>query len=235
MSDDRARLPNGLYWLFGIVIGGAGLNAMVMEIWVPSPTPTQYRIVIIFLCFALSSIAALLFASSVKLEGKLGAFGATIVGSAGLWLFALLVIIYVFPEEPIDNATDAAIGQKINEAVAASKVAPRQIELVLFFPPDPNNPDRPDPRAPKGFENALKVTGHVQHSGSADDLLDPTFHVAASPGALVGIFPSVKPDDQLYVETFDGVHRWRSYPVLVPPSPVLQMVLDNGANNEATK
>jgi len=48
------RLPNIIYWLSGALIGVAGLNAIAMEIWFSSPTIAQYRITIIFLCFALS-------------------------------------------------------------------------------------------------------------------------------------------------------------------------------------
>jgi len=222
------RLPNIIYWLSGALIGVAGLNAIAMEIWFSSPTIAQYRITIIFLCFALSSIGGLLFASNAKLTGTLGVVSVTLGGAAILWLGALLVIYNVFPEKTVEDTNEAAIQLRIKQAVDQSKAAPQEVRFQLVFPPDPNNPQLPDPRSPRGFDKALKITGYLQHDGSADNKLEPAFHFITAPGGLTAIFPSVKTFDQLQVVTDDGINHWQSYTVSAPPQPALQMVLGEG-------
>jgi len=112
----------------------------------------------------------------------------TLGGAAVVWLGALLVIYNVFPEKTVEDASEATIQLRINKVVNQNIAAPRELQFLLVFPPDPNSPERPDPRSPNGLNRALKITGYLQHNGSTDNKSEPTFHFRPGPGGLMGIF-----------------------------------------------
>lgn len=89
---------NKIFWLSAIVI----LSATFSSIGVLFATPeslAQYRIAVALLCFALSSTASLLFVAKVQLTWSISAFSMTLAGPAAMWLAALLIFNYVFPEK----------------------------------------------------------------------------------------------------------------------------------------
>jgi len=92
------KIPSWIIALAFIVILGAIASVIVILFFVPSPTIVQYRITVALICFALSSIAGLLFAAKVQIKGTVGLFSITLGGTAVLWFAALFIFNYIFPE-----------------------------------------------------------------------------------------------------------------------------------------
>jgi hypothetical protein len=65
------------------------------------PSLAQYRITIAFLCFALSSVSALLFVAKVEITGNVGLFAITLAGPAVLWIAAIYILWKIWPEGPV--------------------------------------------------------------------------------------------------------------------------------------
>jgi predicted membrane channel-forming protein YqfA (hemolysin III family) len=92
------NIPKWIIPIAAIVILGAIASVFVILFFVPSPTIVQYRITVALICFALSSVAGLLFAANVQIKGTIGVFSITLGGTAVLWLAALFIFNYIYPE-----------------------------------------------------------------------------------------------------------------------------------------
>ncbi len=96
--------PVPVRWVFALasLVCLAAVVTVIYDVLRPQPlNRAQYGFVAALLCFALSTIAGLLFASKVNFEATLGFFTASIVGPAALWLVALLVFVKVVPPPDI--------------------------------------------------------------------------------------------------------------------------------------
>src|SRR5262249_48908358 len=88
-----------------------------------TPSVVQYRLTISLLCFALSSIAGLLFAANVEIKGSVGKLSLTLAGPAALWVATLIIFHTIFPEASLTD------------------VKAYNLRLNLIFPAaDPANP-----------------------------------------------------------------------------------------------
>jgi hypothetical protein len=86
---------------FVILCALFGVMAFLFKL-IPGPRDIMtYRIVVILVCFALSSVSSLLFSTQSKLLASLGGFSIAVAGPATLWLVALLTLAQIFPESAV--------------------------------------------------------------------------------------------------------------------------------------
>jgi hypothetical protein len=102
--DKRDKVkPKLISWIFTTVTLGGIISAIIALFLIPSPTLFQYRLTSALVCFALSSIAVLMFTANVKITGKIGLITIEVGGTAALWLAALLVFNFVYPESMLQR------------------------------------------------------------------------------------------------------------------------------------
>jgi hypothetical protein len=102
LGKARAEIP--LIWVFLLtaIVTVTSLALAVYATLRPSPLQShQYRFTVAMICFSLSTLAGLLFASKAELRASVGLLSATIVGQAALWLVSIAVFNFVFPETRI--------------------------------------------------------------------------------------------------------------------------------------
>jgi hypothetical protein len=63
----------------------------------------QYPMIVALLCFALSTVACLLFASQAKLNATLPIASITMGGPAVIWIGTLILFAYLFPVPPVSQ------------------------------------------------------------------------------------------------------------------------------------
>lgn len=80
-----AALGSVIYWVFG------------------ATSQLQYPMIVALLCFALSTVACLLFASNAKLNATLPIASITMGGPAVIWIGTLVLFAYLFPLPPISQ------------------------------------------------------------------------------------------------------------------------------------
>jgi hypothetical protein len=66
----------------------------------------NYRLTVVFLFFALSTISVLLFAAKVHIKGVVGGFAITVAGPAALWLVLLVIYQHYFNEDELFAPVD---------------------------------------------------------------------------------------------------------------------------------
>lgn len=82
----------------------------------------QYRIVILLLFFAISTVSSLLFAGNASFSGKLGAaFTVSVVGPATLWIVALVIFTYFYPETRLGPLTGPGSIATLTQLVAETE------------------------------------------------------------------------------------------------------------------
>lgn len=89
-------------WVFSLatVVIIAALAAVIFWLFGGVTSPIQYPIMIALLCFALSTVACLLFASNAKIEATLPVAAITMGGPAVIWIGTLVLFAQVFPPPP---------------------------------------------------------------------------------------------------------------------------------------
>ena len=93
--------PILVFSLAALVILGA-LGAVIY--WVFGATSQlQYPMIVALLCFALSTVACLLFASNAKLNATLPIASITMGGPAVIWIGTLVLFAYLFPVPPVSQ------------------------------------------------------------------------------------------------------------------------------------
>jgi len=84
----------------------------------------QYRIAVALLCFSLSTVGGLLFATKESdIRGTVGLFTLHIAGPAVTWLAALLIFSWIFPETLMPSVQPeslASLGKLVMDADAAN-------------------------------------------------------------------------------------------------------------------
>src|ERR1041385_2111995 len=80
-----AALGSVIYWVFG------------------ATSQLQYPMIVALLCFALSTVACLLFASHAKLNATLPIASITMGGPAVIWIGTLVLFAYLFPLPPVSQ------------------------------------------------------------------------------------------------------------------------------------
>ncbi len=80
-----AALGSVIYWVFG------------------ATSQLQYPMIVALLCFALSTVACLLFASHAKLNATLPIASITMGGPAVIWIGTLVLFAYLFPVPPVSQ------------------------------------------------------------------------------------------------------------------------------------
>ncbi len=183
-------------WIFTlacVVILIAIAPAILLLFWTPAPTRFQYRLSIALVCFALSSVAGLLFAAKVEMKGTVGVISVTLGGTAALWLATLLVFNYIFPEQSLEPRREY------------------DISLNLIFPEsDPPNPF------------TAKVNPYVQREGEPAEGLYPHKKVLKGVGGVVVQLDKLGAGDRLFIVAEDEGRTWRSND-MVTPNAQLQM------------
>jgi hypothetical protein len=94
-----AALGAVIYWVFG------------------TTSQLQYPMIVALLCFALSTVACLLFASQAKLNATLPIASITMGGPAVIWIGTLILFAYLFPVPPVSqqSVVDILRMQQIRE------------------------------------------------------------------------------------------------------------------------
>jgi hypothetical protein len=64
----------------------------------------RYRVTLLLLFFSISSASSLIFSAKARLEGNFYGLALTIGGPATLWIVALLLFSYVYPEDKVRSA-----------------------------------------------------------------------------------------------------------------------------------
>jgi hypothetical protein len=105
-------------WVFGLAAAVvlACLGAVVAWSFTVAPQ-LQYPIILGFLCFALSTVSGLLFASNAKVDATLPIAAITIGGPAVTWVATLLIFSYIFPLPAITSQSfvDTLRAQQLRE------------------------------------------------------------------------------------------------------------------------
>jgi hypothetical protein len=105
-------------WVFGLAAAVvlACLGSVVLWSFTVAPQ-LQYPIVLGFLCFALSTVSGLLFASHTKVDATLPIAAITIGGPAVTWVATLLIFSYIFPLPAITSQSfvDTLRSQQLRE------------------------------------------------------------------------------------------------------------------------
>jgi hypothetical protein len=119
-AEELVQAPHNIpkKWVFGLAAGVvlACLGSVVA--WSFSVAPQlQYPIILGFLCFALSTVSGLLFASNTKIDATLPMAAITIGGPAVTWVATLLIFSYVFPLPAITSQSfvDTLRAQQLRE------------------------------------------------------------------------------------------------------------------------
>ena len=118
--------PKWIWLLCGGVIVVAIASAIVVLFLFPTPSVVQYRLTISLLCFALSSVAGLLFAANVEIKGSVGKLSLTLAGPAALWVATLIVFKAIFPETALvpGKAYDLRLNLIFPEAIWPTRSTP---------------------------------------------------------------------------------------------------------------
>jgi len=180
---------SGPKWIW-LLCGGAIIAAIACTIVVlflfPTPSVVQYRLTISLLCFALSSVAGLLFAANVEIKGSVGKLSLTLAGPAALWVATLIIFGAIFPEASLPH------GKAYD------------LRLNLIFPDaDPANPF-----------NAT-VNAFVQkHGNAAEQLQQPT--LVRGVGGIVVYLDGISEGDKIHLVAEDEGRRWRSNDMVAP-------------------
>ena len=93
--------PILVFSLAALVILGA-LGAVIYWVFGAS-AQLQYPMIVALLCFALSTVACLLFASNAKLNATLPIASITMGGPAVIWIGTLVLFAYLFPVPPVSQ------------------------------------------------------------------------------------------------------------------------------------
>ncbi|MGD2091878.1 MAG: hypothetical protein PVH61_37240 [Candidatus Aminicenantes bacterium] len=99
-NDDSVKSKLPIQWISWIATGViifAIVLILLTTFFLKEYNELQYYVTIILLCFVLSTISALLFATGVKIKAKLGFMIITLVGPAAMWLASSAIFIYIFP------------------------------------------------------------------------------------------------------------------------------------------
>src|SRR5262249_28126016 len=86
-----------------LVLASAALGTVVYFTLKSTHDLYVYRITLLLLFFAISTISGLIFTSKANLTGDLKGFGIAIGGPAALWLIALVIFGWFYPERDLKN------------------------------------------------------------------------------------------------------------------------------------
>ncbi len=186
MSPMREAAPAWLWLLCGGVIVAAVTVTIVVLFVLPTPTVFQYRLAIAFLCFALSSIAGLLFAANVEIKGSVGKLSLTLAGPAALWVATVIVFSAIFPEGSLPRGREY------------------DLRLNLIFPGD----DAANPFT-------ANVTAFVQKHGDEADRVYP-FRPVRGVGGIVVYLDRIVEGEKVHLVVEDEGRRWRSNDMIAP-------------------
>jgi hypothetical protein len=178
--------PRWIWPLCGAVIIAAVTSAIVILFLFPTPSIVQYRLTVSLLCFALSSVAGLLFAANVEIKGSVGKLSLTLAGPAALWVATLIIFGTIFPETslPRGKAYD--------------------LRLNLIFPEaDPANPF-----------NAT-IHAFVQKQGNAVEQIQEA-NLVRGVGGIVVYLDRISEGDKIYLVADDEGRHWRSNDMIAP-------------------
>ena len=188
MNDKQDTPIKWIFLLSSSVILLSVMSVIFLMFFRPTPSIFQYRLAMALICFALSSIAGLLFAAKVEISGNMGLLGLTIGGTAALWLAALLLFSYIFPEKDLAPSYKLSFNLKFPQNNA---VNPFDTEVTAIVTRQGTEPVSVNPsqiiRGAGGvvvnFENlheddTLYVrTKYHEKTWRSDDLVIPTAHL----------------------------------------------------------
>jgi hypothetical protein len=89
------------------LVSGMVALSLAAAVWMASLSDDQiirYRVTLLLLFFSISSASSLIFSAKARLEGNFYGLALTIGGPATLWIVALLLFSYVYPEDKIRSA-----------------------------------------------------------------------------------------------------------------------------------
>ena len=186
MAPTTHSAPKWIWLLCGVVIIAAIASTIVVLFLFPTPSVVQYRLTISLLCFALSSVAGLLFAANVEIKGSVGKLSLTLAGPAALWVATLIIFGAIFPETSLPH------GKAYD------------LRLNLIFPDaDPANPF------------SATVNAFVQKQGAAaEQLQQPT--LVRGVGGIVVYLDRISEGDKIHLVAEDEGRRWRSNDMIAP-------------------
>jgi hypothetical protein len=102
LQPPPASIPPILVFSLAALVILAALGAVIY--WVLGATSQlQYPMIVALLCFALSTVACLLFASNAKLNATLPVASITMGGPAVIWVGTLVLFAYLFPVPPVSQ------------------------------------------------------------------------------------------------------------------------------------
>jgi len=116
MIEPPRHVPQKWVFVLAAAVVLACLGSVVG--WSFSVAPQlQYPIILGFLCFALSTVSGLLFATHTKVDATLPMAAITIGGPAVTWVATLLIFSYIFPLPAITSQSfvDTLRGQQLRE------------------------------------------------------------------------------------------------------------------------
>jgi hypothetical protein len=116
LQPPPASIPPILVFSLAALVIVAALGAVIYWVFGAS-SQLQYPMIVALLCFALSTVACLLFASNAKLNATLPIASITMGGPAVIWVGTLVLFAYLFPVPPVtqQSIVDILRMQQIRE------------------------------------------------------------------------------------------------------------------------
>ena len=114
----QAPPPIPLAWVFVLsaFVIVAALGSVIVWLF-GAASHIQYPMMVALLCFVLSTVACLLFASQAKIQATLPIAAITMGGPAVTWIATLIIFSYIFPTPPVTQQSfvDVLRAQQLRE------------------------------------------------------------------------------------------------------------------------